>query len=158
MTYDEETIDVLNDLIRINNDRIEGYDRAIEDTDMENLDLITIFSRMKDESEPYKAELESLVRRMGGDPDITSTTGAGKIYRLWMDIKASLSGNQPLSVLQSCEYGEDAAQKAYDKALESESTMDPDVRRTILDQKAALKISHDTIRNLRDRMKTETTR
>ena len=155
MRYDDETIEVLNDLVRINNDRIEGYDTAIKDTQLENLDLITIFSRMRDESEQYKAELESLISQMGGTPDTDRTTGAGKVYRLWMDIKASLSGNQRLSVLQSCEYGEDAAQKAYQKALESDSTTDVDVRRVILDQKAALKISHDTIRNIRDRLKEQ---
>ena len=153
MRYDDETIEVLNDLVRINNDRIEGYDTAIKDTPLESLDLITIFSRMRDESEQYKAELETLIRQIGGSPDTESTTASGKIYRLWMDLKASLSGNQELSVLQSCEYGEDAAQKAYQTALESESTTGVDIRRTILDQKAALKISHDTIRNIRDRLK-----
>ena len=30
MTNNESTIEVLNDLIQINNDRIEGYDNAIE--------------------------------------------------------------------------------------------------------------------------------
>jgi uncharacterized protein (TIGR02284 family) len=155
MRYNEETIEVLNDLVRINNDRIEGYDQAIKETDMEHIDLITIFSRMKDESARYRTEIEKVIRQIGGEPDHESTTGSGKLYRFWMDIKAALSGNQKLTVMQSCEFGEDAAQKAYDKALESDATTDVDIRRMILDQKAALKISHDTIRNIRDTLRKQ---
>ncbi len=32
MENNEKIIDVLNDLVRINNDRIKGYEKAIEDS------------------------------------------------------------------------------------------------------------------------------
>ena len=33
MNYNDEVTDTLNDLIQINNDRIEGYEKALEDTE-----------------------------------------------------------------------------------------------------------------------------
>ena len=51
--------------------------------------------------------------------------------------------------LASCEFGEDAAQKAYKDALE-ENDLSPDVRATIENQKATLREAHDKIKMMRD--------
>ena len=39
MSNNKETIEVLNDLIQINNDRIAGYEKAIKETKSEDEDL-----------------------------------------------------------------------------------------------------------------------
>ena len=39
-------IEVLNDLVRINNDRISGYQHAIKELKLENEDLKSIFDKM----------------------------------------------------------------------------------------------------------------
>ena len=149
MTSTSELIEVLNDLIKINNDRIEGYERAVEDTREKDVDLQAIFHRMADESKQYASELESQVRKSGGDT-ATDTTVSGKIYRVWMDFKSAISGKARKSILESCEYGEDAAQKAYEEALKSDAELPAEVRQLIVNQKAALKTSHDTIKRYRD--------
>jgi hypothetical protein len=46
MEKNETAIEVLNDLIRINNDRIEGYEKAVNKTNETDVDLRTIFNRM----------------------------------------------------------------------------------------------------------------
>lgn len=144
-----ETIDVLNDLIRINNDRIEGYEKAVKETKESDTDLRTTFNRMADESRRYKQELLDQVRRLGGEP-AADTTQSGKIYRVWMDVKSSLTGHGRQSVLELCEYGEDAAQKAYEKALEPGNNLPPDVRSLIQTEKDKLRASHDAIKHYRD--------
>ena len=53
-------------------------------------------------------------------------------------------------MLERCEYGEDAEQKAYQKKLESDDTQGANIRELIVCQKAQLQNSHKTIRNLRD--------
>jgi uncharacterized protein (TIGR02284 family) len=93
--------------------------------------------------------LESEVRKSGGDI-ASDTTVSGKIYRVWMDFKSAISGKARKSILASCEYGEDAAQKAYEEALKADSELPSDVRQLIVNQKAALKTSHDTIKRYRD--------
>ena len=149
MATNDRNIEVLNDLIRINNDRIEGYEKAVKETKEDDSDLRNVFNRMAAESRNYKTELTEQVRRLGGDP-AAGTTGSGKIYRVWMDVKSGFSGSSRKSVLEECEFGEDAAQKAYDKALESDSELSPEVRSLVQQEKLSLKASHDTIKNYRD--------
>lgn len=149
MERNEQLNEVLNDLIRINNDRVEGYERAIEETKDKDVDLQAIFHRMADESRQYSSELKNEVQSSGGDV-ASGTTASGKIYRMWMDVKAVFTGKGRHSVLASCEFGEDAAQKAYDEALKSDAPLPAEVRQLIINQKTSLKASHDTIKQYRD--------
>ncbi|WP_343675330.1 PA2169 family four-helix-bundle protein [Chitinophaga sp.] len=143
-----ETIEILNDLIQINNDRIDGYEKALEDLRQEDNDLRALFSSMISESHEIRLALGTEVNALGGDME-TSTTTSGKIYRAWMDIKAVFTGNDRHSVLANCERGEDAAQKAYNTALEDED-MPAYLRDMIVEQQQTLKRSHDKIKALRD--------
>ena len=149
MATNDNLVGVLNDLIRINNDRIEGYQRAAKEARDIDVDLRAIFTRMADESRQYAAELTQEVVKLGGEP-ATGTTNSGKIYRVWMDVKATFTGHDRESVLASCEFGEDAAQKAYSSALESDAEMSADARQLVANQKASLKTSHDVIKKYRD--------
>ena len=149
MYTNEKTAEVLNDLIRINNDRIEGYERAAKETKSEDIDLQTLFRQMASESRSYATDLKKYVMGSGEDP-AQGTTAAGKIYRAWMDVKATFTGKDRKAILASCEYGEDAAQKAYDTALSSDADLTTEVRQLIMDQKASLRRSHDRIKQLRD--------
>lgn len=149
MAANNELVEVLNDLIRINNDRVSGYEKAGDEARDIDVDLRAVFNRMADESRQYAAELTQEVVKLGGDP-ASGTTSAGKIYRVWMDIKATFTGNSRQAVLENCEYGEDAAQKAYETALKSDAPMSTDVRQLITNQKSSLKTSHDVIKRYRD--------
>ena len=153
MERNERTVEVLNDLIRINNDRIEGYEKAVRETNDTDVDLRNIFNRMVQESRNYARELTDQVQRLGGDP-ASGTTASGKIYRLWMDVKSGFSRSERKSVLEECEFGEDAAQKAYEKALAPDNDLTPDVRTLVQKEKTNLKNSHDTIKNYRDMQRT----
>jgi uncharacterized protein (TIGR02284 family) len=149
MATNEKLEEVLNDLIEINNDRITGYEKAIDETKDIDVDLQAVFSKMADESRKYKAELTHAVSNLGGDP-ATGTTNSGKIYRIWMDVKATFTGHDRKAVLENCEFGEDAAQKAYKMALASDAEMDAETRQLITSQQASLKTSHDIIKKYRD--------
>lgn len=150
MLINEKTTEVLNDLIRINNDRVEGYEKAEKETDNKDADLRSLFSTMAAESRQYVSELNRHVAGAGSEP-ADGTTVSGKIYRAWMDVKATFSGKDRKAILASCEYGEDAAQKAYDAALASDADLPADIRQLIVDQKQNLKKSHDQIKAMRDR-------
>jgi uncharacterized protein (TIGR02284 family) len=148
METKEMTTTILNDLIQINNDRIVGYERASEELKDKDSDLKSLFTSMIDESQQHKAELSAEVTALGEEPD-TDTTNSGKIYRVWMDLKAVFSGHDRKSVLESCEFGEDAAQKAYKAALEEED-LPFNLNTLIFNQRLSLKTSHDKIKVLRD--------
>lgn len=152
MSTNEKLAEVLNDLIQINNDRVTGYEKASEESREIDVDLQATFNKMADESRKYAAELTNEVQRLGGEPS-TGTTNSGKIYRVWMDVKATFSGKDRQSILESCEFGEDAAQKAYREALASDAEISAQTRQLITDQQASLKKSHDLIKKYRDAQK-----
>jgi uncharacterized protein (TIGR02284 family) len=104
---------------------------------------------MAQESRSYSRELTEQVRRLGGEP-ASGTTASGKIYRTWMDVKSGLSRSERKSVLEECEFGEDAAQKAYEKALDSDNGLPVDILALVQKEKNNLKTAHDTIKNYRD--------
>jgi len=148
----EKAISTINDLIRINNDRVVGYEKGMDELKSEDADLKALFQRYISESRQYAQELTQEVRRLGGEP-ADSTTNSGKVYRVWMDLKASVTGHDRQTVLNNCEFGEDAAQKAYDTALNADVDFEPSLRDLIVRQKASLKAGHDEIKRLRDMQK-----
>ncbi|MEO6541375.1 MAG: PA2169 family four-helix-bundle protein [Ferruginibacter sp.] len=149
METNEKLTEVLNGLIEINHDRVNGYEKAIEETKDLDLDLRAIFRSMANDSSNYAAELSKLVTGLGGTP-ADGTTNSGKVYRVWMDVKSTFTGHSRESVLELCEFGEDAAQKAYKAAIASDAEMSADIRQLITEQQSKLKTSHDIIKKYRD--------
>ena len=114
----EASIDALNTLIVINNDRIEGYDTAAKET--EEADLKDLFHHCMNTSATCKAKLVSEVQLLGGTPD-EGTRTTGKFFRVWMDVKAFLTSKDRVSILNSCEFGENVAIDAYKSVLTNET-------------------------------------
>jgi uncharacterized protein (TIGR02284 family) len=141
-----ESIEILNDLLAINNDRIRGYENAIEETQEDGLKKL--FGSMIVESRFMRLELAEEVKNMGGEFE-TGTTGAGKLYRAWTDIKAVFTGHDRHEILSNCEHGEDAAQEAYLDAL-ADDGLEPYVRTMLLKQQQILRLSHDKIKSMRN--------
>lgn len=146
-TTETTTTEVLNDLLKINNDRIEGYEKASAETD--ELDLKTVFATMASESRKYSNQLAQLIYQHGGEPVSGSTTTSGKIYRVWMDVKATFTGKDRKAILESCEFGEDTAQTAYKNALAT-TDLSNDARVLMIQQQQALQESHNMIKHYRD--------
>jgi len=150
MQNNEAKVEILNDLIKINNDRIAGYERAINEAKDLDVDLKAMFEGMIRESEQYKNELVQKFSQAGGSDIEQDTTTSGKIYRAWMDVKATFTGSDRKAILASCEFGEDAWRRAYEAALNSEGELDPDTRTLITEQYNSEKKSHDIIKKYRD--------
>src|ERR1044072_7016416 len=104
MPNNENTVEILNDLVKINNDRIAGYERAINEAKDLDVDLKALFEGMIRESQQYKSELVSQIQAIGGEV-ATDTTLSGKIYRAWMDVKATFTGSSRKAILENCEFG-----------------------------------------------------
>lgn len=149
---DNGTVEVLNDLVEINNDRIEGYEKAARETAGDSTSLNELYNEMAAQSRDIVSQLRRKISELGGEAE-DGTTVSGKIYRAWMDVKSAFSSNDAMSTLELCEFGEDAAQKAYAQALASDEFLSTEVRQLITDQKADLKLSHDVIKRHRDASK-----
>jgi len=145
-TTNQKSIDVLNNLLEINNDRIEGYNTALKET--KEPDLKNMFSQFAETSQKCKRELTAEVRNLGGTP-IEGTLTSGKLYRAWMDVKAALTNKDRKAILNSCEFGEDVAVKNYEEALKNNPTGSP-LYKIINQQYDLIRAEHDKIKKLRD--------
>lgn len=148
-TANKELTDTINNLIEINNDRIEGYGTASKETQED--DLKTLFSNMAATSQKLKSELAALVNKFGGEVE-EGTTTSGKLYRAWMDIKVALTEKDRKAILNSCEFGEDVALQTYDMVLK-DNELPSDIRSVLETQRSTLKADHDKIKALRDATK-----
>ena len=143
-----KTIEVLNNLIEINRDRIEGYAAASVETD--DTGLKALFNKFKQTSEVCKSELIAEVNRLGGET-VEGTRITGKFFRVWMDFKAALTGNNKKLILESCEYGEDVIKHNYEDTLEKYSgDLTLEQESLIKGQYNLLKAEHDEVKKLRD--------
>lgn len=143
----EKIIDVLNSLITINNDRIEGYKTASEET--EENDLNSLFAKFILTSEKCKSELIEEVNKLGGKV-AEGTKVSGKFFRVWMDVKAALTGNDRLTILNSCKIGENEAKETYKIALEDNlAYLTVEYQNMISAQKELLKADRKHIKALK---------
>jgi uncharacterized protein (TIGR02284 family) len=146
-TKSKETASVLEDLIKINNDRITGYEKALKDLKPEDSDLRMLFLKAIDQSRGIKSTLGNELQILG--ESIPSGSASGSIHRAWLDLKATFTGHGRHAILASCEFGEDAIQKAYESALGSEHLPEY-LSTTVLAEKQELRSFHDEIKALRD--------
>ncbi len=151
-TNNNHVVDSLKNLIQINNDRIQGYITAAKET--EESDLKSLFSEMLNTSQECRRELTDAVVKLGGTP-VEGTTTSGKLYRVWMDVKAALTSKDRTAILNSCEFGEDAALKTYETELNGDALNNGNSEYTTLvqQQRSKIKAEHDKIKQLRDASK-----
>ena len=145
----EKAIEILNSLIEINNDRIEGYETASEETN-EN-DLKVLFASFIGTSQKCKDELVKEVVSLGGEPE-DGTRVSGKFFRTWMDVKAALTLKDRKAIMSSCEFGEDFAVDTYKKALEKSEHLSPEQYSMIDVQCNQIKFDHDRVKSLRNKL------
>jgi uncharacterized protein (TIGR02284 family) len=146
MAETKELLDVIHDLMEICRDGEDGYlhaASAVTDTATKNY-----FKEMSLERKGFVQELKQLAERLGErEPDTTGTVAA-MLHRTWFAAKADIGlGDQ--AVLNSVESGEDAAKKAYEKAMAV--ALPDDVRPILQNQAQRVMAAHDRVRDLRDR-------
>jgi len=146
MNNSEKAVEVLNDLVKIHNDRIQGYERAT--VEVEDADLKQLFTSFIGDSHKFKLALATEVQTFHKDIENT-TSSSGDIHRTWLNVKAFFSGHTTKSVLEECEFGEDATQKAYKSAIEDEA-VPAYIKDILTEQEVSLKAAHDKVKALRD--------
>ena len=148
-TTTENSQEVLSDLIKINNDRVDGFEKAIKDLSDENQDLKSVFEEYSQQSRRFSQELTAEVAKIGGDAE-TSNSVSGTLHRAWIAVKALFGGSDRKSILEECERGEDAIKKAYTDALAPDSGLSAEYSSVVSSQASEIKAAHDKIKALRD--------
>ncbi|OYD42218.1 PA2169 family four-helix-bundle protein [Sphingobacterium cellulitidis] len=146
----DKKIDIVNQAVEINNDRIKGYEKAVEIAGESNLrELQALFRQYIDQSRQFIIELSPYLEQFGEEPT-EDTKFSGKIFRIWMDIKSAMSPSINQAILECCEKGEDEFKETYKKLL-SESLDDyQDLIDLLQNQLAIAMEAHQHIKELRD--------
>ncbi len=141
----DEVVSVLNDLLENSRDGEYGFRACAEE--VESPAAKQLFAGRADQCRQAEAELIELITRYGGTP-ADGGTAAGALHRGWVHVKGSLGANSELSILESCERGEDTAVARFRKALKQ--TLPADVREVVARQAEGAQRNHDQIRDLRN--------
>lgn len=139
----DDVISMLNNLIETCKDGQQGFQTAAEG--VKNSELKTLFHAYAQQRAKFAAELQALVRRLGGDPEQTGSIAAS-LHRGWINIKSAVTGEDERAVIDECERGEDLAVRNYQEALRGE--LPSDIHDIVERQAQAVKKAHDQIRNL----------
>lgn len=118
LATDQKPVEILNELIVINNDRMEGYDYAAKEADVSVLK--DLFSRLTETSACCKKELMNEVYKLGGTPADGINSG-GDMQKAWEEVKNALIYKDHLTLLKSCNLEETVVIKSYAEALQNEN-------------------------------------
>ncbi len=141
----KETISVLNDLIETCKDGEAGFTECAND--VTSTDVKTVMVKCAHDCTAAAAELQQLVRSMGGEPE-TDTSLSGDMHRRWVGLKELVTGKDDTAILNECERGEDVAKKSYKEALEKD--LPPNIRAVVEKQYQGVLQNHDQVKQLRD--------
>lgn len=146
-TSDDGALALLQTLLRICRDSIEGYTAASHD--VVEPELTRLFHDYEKQRRKLCAELEQRIRELRGDPNEVPPS-PGVLHRTWMNLRAATAENPSETVLAEIERAEDVAVAAYRDA-EKVHDIDAITRRLVEHQYEVVQAAHDRIRQLRDR-------
>lgn len=149
MKDQQETISVLDELIKTLKDGQEGFKQAAEG--VKDLQLKSLFTEYSQQRLRFASALKNQVRALGNSEPESSSSAAGALHRGWINLKSTLSGGDDHAILAECERGEDSAVKEYKKALDDD--LSPELYELVSRQFTDIKAAHDRIRTLRDTRK-----
>lgn len=148
----KKSIDALNAFIQINNNRFESYIMAAKQ--INEYDLITLFTGFQEKNKRYKAELVSEIQKLEGKPTMESPIILliSKIYR---EVRSKFRTKDREDILNRCEYDADVTLKKYTKVLSDNiDHLSPKHLNIIKAQHQSIKKDHDTLQGLGDLLVT----
>lgn len=110
----EKIVSTVNELIVTCRDAEEGFRTAAQA--VQSSALKSLFSACARQRTLLLSELQSEVRRLGGDPDESGTI-VGALHRGWLTLKQALTGQDEQAVVQEAERGDEVALQSYEMAL-----------------------------------------
>lgn len=143
----KKILNALNDLIRINIDRITAYEKASHDEMLPSPEVKEVFYRLATDSRAYVNTLHAEVIQLGGAP-VTQSTITGKIYLHWLEGKNSFEGPDVPTRLSACIEAESAVQKAYEQALDEQNHLPERIYLLVENQLWALERAREQLKGL----------
>lgn len=141
---DPKTFRLLNTCIETCTDGEKGYASAA--ADVRDAALKAIFHAYSMQRADFVLALQAAIEKLGAIP-VSEGTLRGAAHRGFMGVRMAIEGRPDSAIIGECERGERAALSAYDHACERTplDQIPKDIRATLIDQRAAIKVAHDDI-------------
>jgi len=147
---DRRTVLSLRQLAQLNIDSRDGFDYAAERIEDDAREIAKRFRDLSDERARFAEQLEGLLLNSGEDTP-EEGSWAASMHRTWMNIRDMLTEKPDIyAVVAEAERGEDVIKQAYEEATREVSGS---VAALINEHYTAIKLAHDSVRNLRDSLR-----
>lgn len=133
-----ELIAVLNDLIRINIERVKELKKRINELG-NNHELVPLFKQLIKECFEFKEQLMREIVKKDGNIISKVTGNTGRIYNSWKELKNWFLQKKDLSILEMIQFDSNAALRIYKKALFAVSNIPADTFDLIATQRVHLR-------------------
>lgn len=144
LDLDPATIEAIQDLIQANLDAAGGFKEAAKEID--DSIVSSLFSACSVQRNKHASQLQYYVVR-NGERARTEGTWLASLHRVWLDLRAKLSGGDPYVLLCEVERGEDHIKAAYEETLKQ--TAGNALSGVLVKQYASVKDEHDQMCALR---------
>lgn len=110
-------IEGIKTLIQVNNDRIQGYESAMKESN--EADLKSNFFRFIQSSRRSKSQLVQVLIKSGGSP-VQENKLTGRFNGMLLNLKAAIRRKDRLSIFSCWENVEDLVAEMYERILKNE--------------------------------------
>jgi len=148
MTETSHDIRTLNGLIATTIDSVDGYTEAAKDS--ENPRHTAMFTARAQERRAVASSLQAEVSRLGGNPEDDGTVLAGA-HRVFLDLKAAVTGRDDKAIVNEVERGEDHIKAKFEDAIK-DGDLAANTKSAIGAAWNSVKTGHDEMRDLKHSM------
>jgi len=137
MKYTEKVSNRLNDLLTRTYDAEKGYKLAQEKID--NPSIKTFLNERVQQRYNFGHELKDEIANFGELPEKGGSI-KGDLHRTWMNLTATLTGNETERILEEVERGEKASLEEYNDILKDDDMiLPPSTENLLIKQRNAIK-------------------
>jgi uncharacterized protein (TIGR02284 family) len=133
-------------------DSVNGYRDAAQHVD--SAEFRQMFTELADERSQVLSDLQAELTRSGSSADRDGTT-LGTLHQRWMDLKASITGNDDKAVINEVERGEDYLKEKFETAMASDA-LDGNFRAVVERAYGSVREGHDRVRDLKHSLEGST--
>jgi nucleoside diphosphate kinase len=144
-----KTTQILKDLISINNDRISGYEAALNYPVRLDHSIRGMMKELIEDGVLNTQQLLQKAKQLDGE---TKTLRAipGKIYMAWNDLKATFPFKSQKSLIRSFLYNEEIVIQVYTAALNKSAGKSLEVYQLLSDQENSLRKHYNSLKSCGD--------
>jgi len=150
MTDTSHDIRTLNGLIATTLDSVDGYEAAAKDT--HDSRFTDRFTSRAVERRRVVADLQAEVSRQGGNPEDDGTVLAGA-HRVFLDLKAAVTGKDDKAIVNEVERGEDHIKAKFEAAMQ-DGDLSSETQSIINTAWNSVRNGHDEMRDLKHSMES----